>query len=113
MPRKTDSRRPAAANKAPTSELVTIRTAGEATLPQHKGGRAKNRVAELATLLGSLVDESASIDRLAFRKSLEARAPASVKALANDLACYAGFCARAGGFGLGPGLPANEPRLVA
>ena len=37
------------------------------------------------------------------------RAPASVKALANDLACYATFCARAGGIG----LPANEARIVA
>lgn len=96
MPLKTSSRRPTAAAQASQGELVTIRTAGEAPLPQRKGGRAKNRVAELATLLGSLVDEAASVDRLAFRKSLEARAPASVKALANDLVCYAGFCARAG-----------------
>lgn len=111
MPLKATPRRTAAATPLSQSELVAIRTAGEVTLPQRSGGRAKNRVAELATLLGSLVDEAASIDRLAFRKSLEARAPASVKALANDLACYAGFCARAGG--LMRGLPANEPRLVA
>lgn len=111
MPLKTSSRSTAAASQPAKGELVTIRTAGEATLPQRKGGRAKNRVAELATLLASLVDEVASVDRLAFRKSLEARAPASVKALANDLACYAGFCARAEG--LIRGLPANEPRIVA
>lgn len=49
------------------------------------------------------------IDQLAFRKSLEARAPASVKALANDMACYAGFCARTGGLS----LPATEARIVA
>lgn len=111
MSLKTASRRPAAANRAPTGELVTIRKAGEATLPQRNDGRAKNRVAERVSLLGSLVDEAASVDRLALRKSLEARAPASVKALANDLACYASFCARAGG--MMRALPANEPRIVA
>jgi hypothetical protein len=37
------------------------------------------------------------------------RAPASVKALANDLACYADYSTRAGGIG----LPASEARIVA
>ena len=55
------------------------------------------------------MDKDAAIDKLAFRKSLEARAPASVKVLANVLACYADFCARAGGIG----LPASEARVVA
>jgi site-specific recombinase XerC len=55
------------------------------------------------------VAQDAKIDELAFRKSREARAPASVKALANDLACYAHFCHRE----RGQSLPASEARIVA
>ena len=77
------------------------------TQPRHP--TAIDRVAELIALIGSLVTEDAAIDSLAYRKSLEARAPASVKALANDLACYADFCVRA----RGPGLPASAARIVA
>ncbi|MES2066144.1 MAG: integrase [Pseudomonadota bacterium] len=90
-------------------ELVMVRAAGEAPLPRRRGDRAADRVAQLTALLVGLVGPGGTIDRLAFRKSLEARAPASVKALANDLACYAAFCARAGGIG----LPASEARIVA
>jgi integrase len=86
-----------------------VRPAGEGVLPKRKGGRAIDRVAELTSTIGALVADSAAIDRLAYRKSLEARAPASVKALANDLACYADYCAR----NRGPGLPASAARLVA
>src|SRR3546814_12508259 len=46
---------------------------------------------------------------LNFQKSIEARAPASIKALAVDLDCYARFSAERGGIG----LPADEARLVA
>lgn len=90
-------------------ELVLVRKSGEAPLPRRRGGRATDRVAELTALLAGLIGQDGAIDRLAFRKSLEARAPASVKALANDLACYADFSARAGGIG----LPASEARIVA
>jgi len=92
-----------------TTELVVIRRAGEGTLPRRAGGRAVNRVAQLTALLAGLIGAGATIDRLAFRKSLEARADSSVKALANDLACYADFCARV----RGEGLPASEARVVA
>lgn len=100
-----------AASGTPTlaDELVVVRTAGEVPLPRRRGGGAADRVAELTTLLAALVGKDSAIDKLAFRKSLEARAPASVKALANDLACYASFCGRTGGIG----LPANEARIVA
>ena len=98
-----------AAMHAVAGELVVVRATDEALLPRRQGGRATDRVAQLTALLVSLVGKDGAIDRLAFRKSLEARAPMSVKALANDLACYAAFCARAGGIG----LPANEARIVA
>lgn len=99
------------ASQAPTiaGELVVVRAAGEAPLPRRRDGQASDRVEQLTKLLAALIGKDAAIDKLAFRKSLEARAPASVKALANDLACYATFCARAGGIG----LPANEARVVA
>ena len=91
------------------AELVIVRAPGETAFPRRRGGQAVDRVGQLAALLIALARDDVAIDQLAFRKSLEARAPASVKALANDLACYAGFCARAGG----QGLPANEARIVA
>jgi hypothetical protein len=106
---KSTSARSAIAAQEVAAELVVVRAAGEAPLPRRQGGRATDRVAQLTALLVSLVGKDGAIDRLAFRKSLEARAPMSVKALANDLACYATFCARAGGIG----LPANEARIVA
>ena len=90
-------------------EIVTVLPAGDAMLPKRKGGRAIDRIAELTDLIVGLVGDGSTIDQLAYRKSLEARAPASVKALANDLACYASFCSRV----RGPGLPASEARLVA
>ena len=97
-----------AAMHAVAGELVVVRATDEALLPRRQGGRATDRVAQLTALLVSLVGKDGAIDRLAFRKSLEARAPMSVKALANDISCYANFCARAGGLG----LPANEARIV-
>lgn len=91
------------------AELVIVRAPGETALPRRRGGQAVDRVGQLTTVLIALARDDVAIDQLAFRKSLEARAPASVKALANDLACYAGFCARA----RGQGLPASEARIVA
>jgi integrase len=99
----------AAASQVVAGELVVIRSADAAPLPRRRGGRAVDRVSQFATLLFELAGHGTTIDQLAFRKSLEARAPASVKALANDLACYARFCARAAG----QGLPASEARIVA
>ena len=98
------------ASQAPpiAGELVVVRAAGEAPLPRRRDGQASDRVEQLTKLLAALIGKDAAIDKLAFRKSLEAPAPASVKALANDLACYAPF-ARAGGIG----RPANEARVVA
>ncbi|WP_454887659.1 integrase [Sphingomonas oryzagri] len=95
------------------AELVVVRAPGETTLPRRRGGAAVDRVGQLTALLIALARDDVAIDQLAFRKSLEARAPASVKALANDLACYAAFCARKGGVAGGKGLPASEARIVA
>ncbi len=92
------------------AELVIVRAPGETALPRRLGGRAVDRAGQLTALLIALARDGVAIDQLAFRKSLEARAPASVKALANDLACYARFCARGGG---SKGLPASEARIVA
>jgi integrase len=101
--------RPPAAKTAPSGEIVTILTSGEAKLPQRRAGFAQNREKQLVALLQELTGEGASLDELTFRKSLEARAAASIKALAIDLDCYARFSEQFGGIG----LPANESRLVA
>lgn len=82
---------------------------GEAKLPRRHAGSAQDREAQFVALLQLLTGEGAALDALAFRKSLEARAPASIKALAVDCDCYARFSAKQGGIG----LPASEARLVA
>jgi len=101
--------RPTVPAQMAEAEIVTVVAPGRARLPRRSAGYALDRVAQLTRLITSLLATGSSIDQLAYRKSLEARAPASVKALANDLACYAGFCGRAGGIG----LPATEARIVA
>src|SRR3546814_20865074 len=68
-----------------------------------------DRAVQLVELLQELTGEGASLVELNFQKSIEARAPASIKALAVDLDCYARFSAERGGIG----LPADEARLVA
>lgn len=98
-----------AAVYAAEMEVVTVLPPGRACLPQRAGGYALDRVAEITRRINDLLAPGSSIDQLAYRKSLEARAPASVKALANDLACYGMFSRRAGGIG----LPADEARIVA
>jgi hypothetical protein len=80
---KSTSARSAIAAQEVAAELVVVRAAGEAPLPRRQGGRATDRVAQLTALLVSLVGKDGAIDRLAFRKSLEARAPMSVKGLAS------------------------------
>ncbi len=95
--------------RAVSAEIVTILVPGEAPLPQRRSGAAQDRAVQLVELLQELTGEGASLVELNFQKSLEARAPASIKALAVDLDCYARFSATRGGIG----LPADEARLVA
>ncbi|MEP3145673.1 site-specific integrase [Qipengyuania citrea] len=68
-----------------------------------------DRIVQLTQLLADLVHPDHAIDKLAFRKSLERRAANSVKALANDLGCYAAFASNR----LGHALPARAHDLVA
>ena len=101
--------RRSAPKTAVLGEIVTILAPGEAKLPQRRSGAAQNRQTQLTELLQELTGEGTSLVELNFKKSLEARAPASIKALAVDLDCYARFSVRFGGIG----LPASESRLVA
>ena len=89
--------------------IVTIEAAGTALLPQRTGGHATNRIVQLTQLLATLVHPDHAIDKLAFRKSLERRAANSVKALANDLNCYARFASTRPSHA----LPARAYDLVA
>lgn len=88
---------------------VTIISPGRATLPQRSTGRAIDRIAQLTELLSTLTGPHHAIDALNYRKALEARSANTVKALANDLACYAAFCRSQ----TGPSLPATPARVVA
>ena len=78
-------------------------------LPNRRSGLAQNREIQLTGLLQELTGEGSSLDKLNFKKSLEARATASIKALAVDLDCYARFSVQRGGIA----LPADESRIVA
>ncbi|WP_379923657.1 integrase [Erythrobacter sp. R86502] len=89
--------------------VIIVLAPGETPLPQRSEGRAIDRVAQLTSLLEALVDPAHAIDALGYRKALEARSQNTVKALANDLACYAAFCTVRGG----PALPASAARVVA
>tara|TARA_B100001765_G_scaffold50891_1_gene29772 strand:- start:24130 stop:25458 length:1329 start_codon:yes stop_codon:yes gene_type:complete len=107
MPRQTASIARSAHRSA--SEIVTIESGGKSTLPCRGSGHALDRVRQLTELLAELVHPDHAIDRLAYRKAMEARAPNTVKALASDLACYAAFCRTEPGIG----LPASDSRVVA
>lgn len=88
---------------------MTIEGAGRGELPRRRSGQALDRVRQLTELLAEIVHPDHAIDRLAYRKALEARASNTVRALASDLACYAAFCRTE----LGVSLPASESRVVA
>lgn len=98
---------PLSPSPSPGGELITILKATGGIVPQRRSGGALPRDLQLAELLTALAPDAGVIE-LNFRKSLEARAPASLKALAADLACYREFCAPLAG----PGLPADESRAV-
>lgn len=107
MPRQTAS--VARLSHHSASEIVTIEGAGRGELPRRRSGQALDRVRQLTELLAEIVHPDHAIDRLAYRKALEARASNTVRALASDLACYAAFCRTE----LGVSLPASESRVVA
>lgn len=107
--KRTQTQHLPAPKAAVSGEIVTVLAPGEARLPHRRSGSAQDREGQLVALLQELTGEDTALDALAFRKSLEARAPASIKALAVDLDCYARFSEKQGGIG----LPASETRLVA
>jgi integrase len=88
--------------------VIAVCCPGEQTLPKRGSGGAIDRVAQLTAQIGALLVADGSIDEASFRKAIEARAPASVKALANDLEDYAAYC-RSRRLA---GLPATEARVV-
>lgn len=92
-----------------SSEIVTVVPPGEAPLPQRRPSTPRAPEIHLARLLEKLSGEGAALVELNFRKGLEARAPASIRALAADLDCYARFSGERGGIG----LPADDARIVA
>lgn len=57
----------------------------------HRFPKVAHAMSSSLPVIVNLVPDGSTIVQLAYRKSLEARAPASVKALANDLSCYAAF----------------------
>jgi integrase len=99
----------AASSSAPVGEIISVLPAGEARLPQRRAADGASPHVRFVAALGALVAGDFAVPELAFTKALEARSPATLRAMACDLESYARFVADAPG----PGLPATTDRLVA
>ena len=100
---------PHAASKAiPEGEVVTVLAAGEAHLPRRRRANGPAAIDRFVAILGSLVDSDTAVAKLNFTKALEARSPATLRAMTCDLESYAAFASALAG----TGLPASAERLV-
>jgi integrase len=101
--------RNAAAPGATAGEIITIVAPGAARLPQRRSAGGTAVLDRFVATLAALTAGDLAIPELAFTKALEARSPATLRAMACDLDCYARFAAA----GPTPGVPATPERLVA
>ena len=100
---------PHAASKAiPEGEVVTVLAAGEAHLPRRRRANEPAAIDRFVAILGNLVDSDTAVAKLNFTKALEARSPATLRAMTCDLEGYAAFASALAG----TGLPASAERLV-
>lgn len=91
------------------SEVVTVLAAGESQLPRRRRFAEPSSIERLIAALGSLIDNNTAIRELNFIKALEAKASASLRAMACDLESYALFASDLAA----PALPASAERLTA
>lgn len=98
----------AASKTVPEGEIVTVLAPGEARLPKRRVRPGLTTVERFVAVLSSLVDSDTQVAELNFTKALEARSPATLRAMTCDLEGYALFaCGLAGA-----GIPAAAERLV-
>lgn len=99
---------PSAGKAIPDGEIVTVLVPGEARLPRRRPSPGLTTVERFVAVLGSLVDGETAVAERNFTKALDARSPATLRAMTCDLESYALFAS-----GLaGAGLPASAERVV-
>ncbi|MDE2442373.1 MAG: tyrosine-type recombinase/integrase, partial [Betaproteobacteria bacterium] len=81
---------------------------GEARLPKRRARSGLSTVERFVAVLSSLVDSKTVVAKVNFTKALEARSPATLRAMTCDLESYALFASGQSG----AGLPASAERLV-
>lgn len=92
----------------PEGEIVTVLAPGEARLPQRRVRPGLTTVERFVAVLSSLVDSDTVLAEVNFTKALEARSPATLRAMTCDLESYALFVGELAG----AGLPASAERLA-
>ncbi len=99
---------PSARLPAPEGEIITVLAPGEARLPRRRARPGLTTVERFVAVLSSLVDGNTAVAKVNFTKALEARSPATLRAMTCDLESYALFASELAG----AGLPASAERLV-
>jgi site-specific recombinase XerD len=89
-------------------EIVTVLAPGTGTLPRRRAHKGPTTIERFVAALGPLLDKDVTIAELNFTKALEARSPATLRAMTSDLASYAAFA----GDLRGPALPASAEQLT-
>lgn len=92
----------------PAGEIVTVLAPGQGTLPRRRARKGPTTIERFVVTLGPLLDKDVTIAELHFTKALEARSPATLRAMTSDLASYAVFA----GDRRGPALPASAEQLT-
>ena len=92
----------------PEGEVVTVLGPSEARLPKRRARPGLTTVERFVAVLSSLVDGDTAVAKVNFTKALEARSPATLRAMACDLESYAAFADALAGVG----LPASPERLA-
>ena len=75
----------------PDGEIITVLGPGEANLPRRRLSPGPTTAERFVAILGSLADSDTAVAELDFTKALEARSPATLRAMTCDLESYALF----------------------
>lgn len=97
------------AKSVPEGEIITVLAPGKARLPKRRARPGLSTTERFAAVLSSLVESNSAVAKLNFEKALEARSPATLRAMTCDLESYALFASAHAG----AALPAAAERLVA
>ncbi|ALH83033.1 MAG TPA: tyrosine-type recombinase/integrase [Novosphingobium sp.] len=92
----------------PEGEVVTVLGPSEARLPKRRARPGLTTVERFVAVLSSLVDGDTAVAKVNFTKALEARSPATLRAMTCDLEGYTLFASEQAG----AGLPASAERIA-